>query len=786
MASAASEGTSGIMSLNASKAGMAGSTTGTGIMSLNANKAGMTGLDTQKINAIIESTSKGSKFYQAKQASQARIDQRIAGLLNQLADFSQEDISRARNYCDQMVAAMHRDLTRTIVHVDMDMFYAAVEMRDEPTLKDKPMAVGGMGMLSTSNYLARRFGVRAAMPGFIAKKLCPELVIIPVNMEKYAAVSEIVRDVFRQYDPNFSPMSLDEAYLDVTEYLETVKGEGDGTATAASVVHEMRGKIEAATGLTASAGIAPNLMLAKVCSDMNKPNGQYQINPDVDEIIKFVSTLPIRKVGGIGNVSEQLLKAIGVQVCSDLWEKRGEIKLLFSDSGFHSFLQTSRGLGCTRIEPKDERGQQKSISNETTFRDNSDRQNLLKICAELSKDLSKDMEKKNIVGHAVTVKIKSHDFKQKTRVSQLLEDTNDADVITCAAKKILVNLLDTSEEQPLKLRLMGVRMSELRDKNEPGPTKQKTLKNFLSSKSKQSVENVRQTEYECPVCGKAVQVEGIKGFNEHLDNCLDTIDDKKSCEVKESVSSDKAVEMDIDCITTDADIPNSKTIQRSSRDVQREEEEDMFSEHFNGDEVINTGSLDDIFSEHFKEDKAQTNINVNNNMDGSSSCLPCSQPEPWQANDETNHSQIKSRSTVAQTQQRPSSSTGGFFKQKMAQERASSPVPVVCSQVINEPEKVEDFSENVITDNNETVLSCPVCLSDQVFASELCLTRHVESCLSKQAINSILKQEKGLNIKPELETNVSLKRRLKGSRSCTEQSTKKSSSKPIDSYFKRP
>ena len=109
-----------------------------------------------------------------------------------------------------------RDLTRTIVHVDMDMFYAAVEMRDNPALAGVPMAVGGMGMLSTSNYAARKFGVRAAMPGFIAKKLCPELVIVPGNMEKYAGVSEVVRGVFREYDPNFAPMSLDEAYLDIT------------------------------------------------------------------------------------------------------------------------------------------------------------------------------------------------------------------------------------------------------------------------------------------------------------------------------------------------------------------------------------------------------------------------------------------------------------------------------------------------------------------------------------------------------------------------------------------
>merc|ERR550519_2815 len=209
-------------------------------------------------------------------------------------------------------------------------------------------------------------------------------------------------------------------------------------------------------------------------------------------------------------------------------------------------LRISLGLGSTRIEPVDERGQQKSISTETTFRETSDRQTLLKLCEDLSVDLSADMEKKGILGHAVTVKIKSHDYKQKTKVSQIIEDTNDADVIGSAAKKILLNLLDTSEEQPLKLRLMGVRMSELRDKNEAGTSKQKTLKNFLSSKSKRASESVGLNEYDCPVCGKAIKVDGIKEFNEHLDNCLNGIDSSNAGEVRSVDKSLKNDEFEMD------------------------------------------------------------------------------------------------------------------------------------------------------------------------------------------------------------------------------------------------
>uniref|UniRef100_A0A671RT10 DNA polymerase kappa n=1 Tax=Sinocyclocheilus anshuiensis TaxID=1608454 RepID=A0A671RT10_9TELE len=236
---------------------------------------------------------------------------------------------------NQLNLKLSRELGRVIVHVDMDAFYAAVEMRDCPELEDKLMAVGSMSMLSTSNYHARRFGVRAAMPGFIAKKLCPNLVIVPTNFDKYRAVSAQVREIFSEYDPHFMPMSLDEAYLDITEqrkhWPETMqtycicdktendtdkstaesekdelspvlfedspssspslsgsdrKAEVFGTS-AEEAVREMRFRIQQKTSLTASAGIAPNMMLAKVCSDKNKPNGQYRIPPERQAVMEL-------------------------------------------------------------------------------------------------------------------------------------------------------------------------------------------------------------------------------------------------------------------------------------------------------------------------------------------------------------------------------------------------------------------------------------------------------------------------------------------------------------------
>ncbi|KAH7963329.1 hypothetical protein HPB52_020630 [Rhipicephalus sanguineus] len=237
-----------------------------------------------------------------------------------------------------------RDLNRVIVHVDMDAFYAAVEMLDNPSLRDKPMAVGSVGMLSTSNYEARKYGVRAAMPGFIGKKLCPTLVIVRPNFHKYTEFSRRVRQVLVQYDEDFTPVGLDEAYLDITEYM------AKNDAEAEDVVQEMRQKIFDATQLTASAGIAANMFLAKVCSDMRKPNDQFRLPNDVDSIRKFVSSLPIRKVPGIGAVQEQLLMALGVRTCHDLWVKRAEIGHLFGEVTARFYLRAALGLGCTEVK----------------------------------------------------------------------------------------------------------------------------------------------------------------------------------------------------------------------------------------------------------------------------------------------------------------------------------------------------------------------------------------------------------------------------------------------------
>ncbi|XP_075694575.1 DNA polymerase kappa isoform X2 [Rhinoderma darwinii] len=497
-------------------------------MGLNDNKAGMEGLDKEKINKIIMEATKGSKFYDNELKKDKQVNQRIERMLQQISLLTSSQKKNAQIQVDKLALELERsrDLSRVIVHVDMDAFYAAVEMKDYPELKDKPMAVGSMSMLSTSNYLARRFGVRAAMPGFIAKKLCPDLHIVPPNFDKYRAV----REIFSEYDPNFLPLSLDEAYLDITDHLEErltwaderrrfvvrtgntenvkspavvestpVTCEPEETlctspvlfddsptflpdqcpglsrrdtdceheerplenvfvfgTSAEEAVREMRFRIEQKTTLTASAGIAPNMMLAKVCSDKNKPNGQYIIPHDRQAVLDFIKDLPIRKVPGIGKVTEKMLRALGITTCTDLYQQRVLLSLLFSDLSWHNFLHISLGLGSTRIERD---GERKSKSTERTFSEMSSPEEQYELCRELCKDLAEDLNKEGLKGRTVTLKLKNVTFEVKTRTSTMSYAVYTEEEIFSVAKEILKSEIDLALPEPLRLRLMGVKIS---------------------------------------------------------------------------------------------------------------------------------------------------------------------------------------------------------------------------------------------------------------------------------------------------------------------------------------
>ncbi|KAK5871362.1 hypothetical protein PBY51_004247 [Eleginops maclovinus] len=531
------------------------STKGEGLLSrmaLNDNKAGMEGLDRDRINKIIMESSKGSRFYENESKREQQVNQRIEKMMLQKAKITEQQLKKAQAQVEKMVAELERsrDLNRLIVHVDMDAFYAAVEMRDCPELKDKPMAVGSMSMLSTSNYHARKFGVRAAMPGFIAKKLCPNLVIVPTNFDKYRAVSDEIREIFADYDPQFQPMSLDEAYLDFTEHLEqrqswpessrthcfrtssTTKGEekidvsqeaepeerdlspvlfedspssspclsgseADGAAGGAfevfgtsveEAVREMRFRIEQKTTLTASAGIAPNTMLAKVCSDKNKPNGQYRLPSTREAVMDFIQSLPVRKVSGIGKVSEKMLNALGVSSCSHLGQQMALLSMLFSETAWHHLLQVSLGLGSTHIQRHEER---KSMSTERTFRELSKVEEQFSLCRKLCEELAEDMKKEALKGKTVTLKLKNVNFEVKTRALTLSYAVSTVDEIFAAAKDLLKTEIDNVSPQPLRLRLMGVRISAFVSSDDKKPL-QKSIIGFLQQGKTDSSQGIHQ------------------------------------------------------------------------------------------------------------------------------------------------------------------------------------------------------------------------------------------------------------------------------------------------------
>ena len=242
------------------------------------------------------------------------------------------------------------DPPRKIIHVDMDCFYAAIEMRERPELRGQPVAVGGSrrGVLTTCNYEARKFGCRSAMPSFQALRLCPDLVLLPVRFDLYRKESKRIRSIFTSFTDLVEPLSLDEAYLDVSHL----------RSEAASIAREVRERIREETQLTASAGIAPNKFLAKIASDWRKPDGQFEIRQE--DIESFLRDLPVEKIWGVGKRTAKKIHALGAQTCGDL---QG-FTILELDRRFGRFGQElfnlCRGIDSRRVNPNRER---KSVSN---------------------------------------------------------------------------------------------------------------------------------------------------------------------------------------------------------------------------------------------------------------------------------------------------------------------------------------------------------------------------------------------------------------------------------------
>ncbi|KAF5014139.1 hypothetical protein F66182_14985, partial [Fusarium sp. NRRL 66182] len=250
-------------------------------------KAGQDAVDQRKVSEIIYNASKGSKFFNHEEARDKVLTEKIEQILARKARLEKLDLSADLRRADEYIAELElsRDLSQTVVHVDCDAFFAAVEELDRPELKHLPMAVG-KGVLTTCNYVARTFGCRSGMAGFVAKKLCPDLICIPQNYEKYTAKAEEIRAIFVEYDPCFESASIDEAYLNITAFCD------ENNMDPQEAVQQMRARIADETKITVSAGIAANTKLAKIASNQNKPNGQFFIASERQAIMAFVKDLP--------------------------------------------------------------------------------------------------------------------------------------------------------------------------------------------------------------------------------------------------------------------------------------------------------------------------------------------------------------------------------------------------------------------------------------------------------------------------------------------------------------
>lgn len=305
-----------------------------------------------------------------------------------------------------MQPAETADSDRKIIHIDMDCFYAAIELRERPELAGKPVAVGGAsggrGVLTTCNYEARKFGCRSAMPAFKALELCPHLVLLPVRFDLYRDESAKIRQIFLAFTELVEPLSLDEAYLDVSHW----------RSSAASIAAEIRHRIREQTQLTASAGIAPNKLLAKIASDWRKPDGQYEV--EQGSIAEFMAALPVEKIWGVGGKTAEKLAAIGARTCGQLQGiELPELHRRFGKFGA-SLYQLCRGADDRRVNPHRER---KSVSNERTFRhDLPDFDAGLREFGPLLDELRRDLRPRHTkrMIRSAFVKVKFADFQQTT------------------------------------------------------------------------------------------------------------------------------------------------------------------------------------------------------------------------------------------------------------------------------------------------------------------------------------------------------------------------------------
>ncbi|WAQ81682.1 hypothetical protein PtA15_1A1024 [Puccinia triticina] len=505
------------------------------------NKAGLL-RDPDQVAKIIYECSKGSKYFLNEQAKDARLTAQIEQLrikLDQQLAMRRGNLDFEQQEAHQIAESLERTrvLDQTIVCVDADAFFCSVEEMYDPTLKGKAFAVGS-GVLTTASYEARKW--RSAMAGYIATKLCPHLIFVEPDFKKYNAASESIMNILRQYDPNLAPNSLDECYMNLTVYCR------DHQLSAAEAASRMRQHVLKDTGLTVSAGIGPNVMIAKIAADLNKPNGQFECPSTKEEAMKFMKDLPVRKVPGIGRVTERWLEVLQVKKCGDIWEQRAKLLLMRSEVSFDSLLRAYLGLGQTDIKPS-QRENRQSVGCETSFKSLSKKEDFFQKLKELSTELAGDLSRLQFAGRTLTLKVKLDTFEVLSRSitpailgQRLLSSAAD---LYKHAKLLLEREIesrhasfDQGKKVPgcngareISIRLLGIKVSHLQDQKDPDPGNKNSLQRWIanpttSNKDVQLVEppddGTQDSKWQCPICNIQMIKNDLKTLNEHVDLCL--------------------------------------------------------------------------------------------------------------------------------------------------------------------------------------------------------------------------------------------------------------------------
>ena len=451
-------------------------------MKLNNLKAGMEKVDVRKVEKVLNSAeAKTSPFYKHQELMDAKAQKRNDELAQRAVEArkNQRMLLQWQNEADAEVAQYPlTDLSASYLHMDMDAFFANVEIRDNPAYASLPLAVGSTSMISTSNYVARRFGVRAGMAGFMALKICPDLIIVPCRHHKYAEIGAEIREkVLTNYDPNYRSFSCDEATLNITNYCEK------HCVTPSEVGRRIKDEVVTLTGLTCSVGIGPHPILSKIAAEFKKPDGLFAMHfTSQDELRDFLFPIGVRKIPFLGRRTEDLLKEIGIINLGDIYHERGLLWGLLPRKTAMSYILCPYGIfHGSSAEPKGETGEKRaldgstshkpvasehSISKERTFGSLRSKEELMGIFKRVMGDVLVYYEsyQDDHVVTSVTLKLKSSSFAIRQRSMRLPTPTKTPDVLAETALRVLA-----SENFPIDIRLLGIKLTLQAEEAEDEP-----------------------------------------------------------------------------------------------------------------------------------------------------------------------------------------------------------------------------------------------------------------------------------------------------------------------------